>query len=201
MCLPINFSAIEGGHRTWSIISFFAGRPFNTEGDFRDFGAEFQAQEVTTLGANCGLMGSFPTHLVFNDSGAKQNELLDHEDSDAAVQVSDLLKKADQTSNKPTQIGFLCLWLLRIKEMNLNKLSTANMYHAFLNCNRQDGIVGEDDFIKQFNSLVHAAMEMLKNHELYKTKFFSAPDIFGPNVTFRGAYEEMRTMMVRVKNF
>ena len=41
MCSPINFSAIEGDHRTWSIILFFAGRPFNTEGDFRDFGAEF----------------------------------------------------------------------------------------------------------------------------------------------------------------
>ena len=36
MCLPINFSAIEGGHRTWSIILLFAGCPFNTKDNFRD---------------------------------------------------------------------------------------------------------------------------------------------------------------------
>ena len=199
MCSPINFSAIEGGHRTWSIISFFTGRPFLTNADFRNFGAQYQADGITTLGAKCGLMGSFPTHMVFNNNVVGKSGYFGFEESKAVVVVSKNFKTADNTNNKSTRCGFLTLWLIRLREMNLNAGTTEDVFHTPFNYHKEHGIYGELDLINKFNAMVKFAVKLLSEQDPYKTLLGDKdfPEMFDvKDSNDRSLYDTMRSHMV-----
>ena len=199
MCLPINFSAIKGGHRTWSIFSFFTGRPFLTDADFRDFGAQYQADGITTLGAKCGLMGSFPTHMVFNKKVVDSSGFFGFEESKAVVVVSKNFKTADNTNNKSTRCGFLTLWLIRLREMNLNAGTTEDVFHTPFNYNKEHGIYGELDLIKKFNAMMMFAVKLLREQDPYKSLLGDKdlPEMFDvKDYNNRSVYDSMRSYMV-----
>ena len=47
MCSPITFSALDGGHRTWAIISFLTGKPLSTMALDRNYGELFNPNDKT----------------------------------------------------------------------------------------------------------------------------------------------------------
>ena len=100
MSSPITFSVLDGGHQTWAIISMLTGKPFDINGDFRDFGFEWNIWE-SPINENCAMLAKFETHIVFNEQSFHGNRFK-KEDSKVAQKASKIIKMNESTLNKTT---------------------------------------------------------------------------------------------------
>ena len=176
MSSPITFSALDGGHRTWAIISMLTGKPFDIDADFRDFGLEWNMWE-TNIDENCAMLAKFETHIVFNERKYHDGRLR-KEDSKQAQQASKIIKKNESTLNKTTRIAFLANFLIEVRSKGLTLGSTDDIFNLKMEVeNNRKSIFAQAklDLDKKLVNLMIACYEALTTTEPYMN-LFEVPD-------------------------
>ena len=172
-CSPITFSALEGGHRTWSITSFMTGQPFNQSALNKKYEAFFSSNNPNaSINPNCALLAKFESHMVFNEMRT-QKEFLDRPDSERAIEASDIIKQDQGTGNDSTRVGFLQLYLIHIANMRLNLGNTDKLFTYLIDIvdnGTEGGKVNlEETLAKSLVNLIQETIKYVKKNDPYKT--------------------------------
>ena len=185
VCSPINFSPIEGGHRTWAVISHLTGKPLVLKANIGALTGELFNPHGKTINPNCALFATFDTRLVFNEMTPGPRDLLGFAESSTAQTMSQFIKLNQNTNNKTTRIAFLSNFLLLAQQKGLGWGDTKDIFFQEIDIQHVSGkkkgvVTFEKQMVNKMDQLLDEVINSLRTKEPYsfQLKSKTKPDIF-----------------------